>query len=43
MAEEGVPEERLSLQQWVDARYERQSFELRVPGKDWDTQFHALH
>ena len=33
MAEEGVPEDRLSLRQWVDARYERQSFELRVPGR----------
>ena len=43
MAEEGVPEDRLSLGQWVDARYEGQSFELRVPGEDWDTRFHALH
>jgi N-methylhydantoinase A len=43
MAEEGVPEDGLSLRQWVDARYERQSFELRVPGDDWDTRFHALH
>ena len=43
MAEEGVPEDRLTLRQWVDARYERQSFELRVPGDDWDTRFHALH
>ena len=43
MAEEGVPEDRLSLRKWVDARYERQSFELRVPGEDWDTRFHALH
>ena len=43
MAEEGVPVDRLTLRQWVDARYERQSFELRVPGDDWDTRFHALH
>ena len=43
MEEEGVPEDRLSLQQWVDARYERQSFELRVPREDWDTRFHELH
>ena len=43
MTEEGVPEDRLSLRKWVDARYERQSFELRVPGEDWDTRFHALH
>ena len=43
MADEGVPEDRLSLLQWVDARYERQSFELRVPRKNWDTRFHALH
>ena len=43
MAEEGVPEDHLSLRKWVDARYERQSFELRVPGEDWDTRFHALH
>lgn len=43
MAEEGVPEDRLTLRQWVDARYERQSFELRVPAEDWDKRFHALH
>jgi N-methylhydantoinase A len=43
MADEGVAEDRLSLSQWVDARYERQSFELRVPAQDWDTRFHALH
>ena len=43
MAEEGVPEESLLLRQWVDARYRGQSFELRVPGEDWEPQFHALH
>ncbi len=43
MEEEGVPEERLSLRQWVDARYEGQSFELSVPGAGWDTRFHELH
>ena len=43
MAEEGVPEDLLTLQQWIDARYERQSFELRVPRDDWDARFHALH
>jgi N-methylhydantoinase A len=43
MAEEGVPEDRLTALQWVDARYEGQSFEMRVPGDDWDTRFHALH
>ena len=43
LAEEGVPDDHLSLRKWVDARYERQSFELRVPGEDWAAQFHALH
>ena len=43
MAEEGVPEDSLSLRRWVDARYEGQSFELRVPSEDWGTRFHALH
>ncbi|MCH7890262.1 MAG: hydantoinase/oxoprolinase family protein [Gemmatimonadetes bacterium] len=43
LAEEGVPEDHLSLRKWVDARYERQSFELRVPGEDWAAKFHALH
>lgn len=43
MVEDGVPKGRLSLHRWVDARYERQSFELRVPAEDWDTRFHALH
>ena len=43
MADEGVPEDRLTLHQWVDARYAGQSFELRVPADDWDTRFHELH
>ena len=43
MEEEGVPGDRLVVRHWVDARYEGQSFELRVPGEDWDTRFHALH
>ena len=43
MSEEGVPEDRLTLGQWVDARYEGQSFELRVSGDEWDTRFHELH
>ena len=43
MADEGVPEDHLTLRQRVDARYERQSFELRIPADDWDTRFHALH
>ena len=34
MADEGVPRDQLSLWQWVDARYERQSFELRVEAQD---------
>ena len=43
MEEEGVPEAHLSVREWVDARYEGQSFELSVPGDGWDTRFHALH
>jgi N-methylhydantoinase A len=43
MADEGVLEDHLTLHQWVDARYERQSFELKVPADDWNTRFHALH
>ena len=41
--EEDVDDTTVELQRWVDARYAGQSFELRVPGRDWDTQFHALH
>ena len=43
MAEEGLPEKSLSVRQWVDARYQGQSFELRVPHEDWDSRFHDLH
>ena len=43
MEEEGIPEDGFTMRQWVDARYQRQSFELRVPSEGWDTHFHGLH
>jgi N-methylhydantoinase A len=43
MADEGNDPASLSLHHWVDARYEGQSFELRVPWKGWREAFHAAH
>jgi N-methylhydantoinase A len=43
MESEGINRESLTLKRWVEARYEGQSFELRVPGAAWISNFHALH
>ena len=43
MVSEGIDKEGLILKRWVEARYEGQSFELRVPAESWDSCFHALH
>ncbi|MBH16078.1 MAG: 5-oxoprolinase [Gemmatimonadetes bacterium] len=40
---EGIDKGTLSLKRWVEARYEGQSFELRVPGDSWESDFHTLH
>ncbi len=43
MLSEGIDEESLIAKRWVEARYEGQSFELRVPGESWASCFHTLH
>ena len=43
MAEEGNDPASLTLHHWVDARYQGQSFELRVPWKGWKDAFHSAH
>ncbi|MGD8320532.1 MAG: hydantoinase/oxoprolinase family protein [Gemmatimonadota bacterium] len=44
MLAEGADEATLVAERWVDARYQGQSFELRVPATDgWGARFHALH
>jgi N-methylhydantoinase A len=43
MVEEGNEASALEVSLWVDARYEGQSFELRVPRKDWVGAFHRSH
>ncbi|MDE0806459.1 MAG: hydantoinase/oxoprolinase family protein [Longimicrobiales bacterium] len=43
MESEGINRESLILERWVEARYEGQSFELRVPGASWVSTFHTLH
>lgn len=43
MAVEGFPRDRLTLRRTVDARYRRQSYELRVPAENWTDAFHAAH
>ncbi|MFC1660621.1 hypothetical protein ACFL3S_04010, partial [Gemmatimonadota bacterium] len=32
-----------TVRHWVDARYQGQSFELRVPRQDWVAVFHQTH
>jgi N-methylhydantoinase A len=43
MLEEGADPFVLVAERWVDARYQGQSFELRVPAADWVEEFHAAH
>jgi N-methylhydantoinase A len=43
MLAEGVPAEALTTERWIDARYAGQSFELRVPARDWESHFHHAH
>jgi N-methylhydantoinase A len=43
MAEEGNDPSSLTLEHWVDARYQGQSFELRVSRTDWVEAFHRAH
>jgi N-methylhydantoinase A len=40
---EGFPTGVLEEELWVEARYRGQSFELRVPARDWRARFHAAH
>lgn len=43
MIAEGNDPDDLTLMHWVDARYQGQSFELRVPRDGWVEAFHASH
>ena len=43
MLAEGADPEALVAEAWVDARYQGQSFELRVPAEGWVERFHASH
>ncbi|NJD17958.1 MAG: hydantoinase/oxoprolinase family protein, partial [Gemmatimonadetes bacterium] len=43
MLDEGAEPHALVIERWVDARYQGQSFELRVPATDWVERFHAAH
>jgi len=43
MIDEGNDPAILSVQHWIDARYQGQSFELRVPRKGWADAFHGAH
>ena len=43
MAEEGVDPHSISVERWVDARYQGQSFELSVPVEGWEEGFHTAH
>ena len=43
MAEGGVDPNSISVERWVDARYQGQSFELSVPVEDWVEEFHKAH
>ena len=43
MVAEGNDPDFLEIESWIDARYQGQSFELRVPRQDWVTHFHRSH
>ncbi len=43
LEEEGMAARDIELRRWIDARYQGQSFELRVPAEDWTEAFHAEH
>jgi N-methylhydantoinase A len=43
MTEEGNDPATLTVDHWIDARYQGQSFELRVPRKGWQGVFHRAH
>jgi N-methylhydantoinase A len=43
MLEEGADPHTLSSEQWIDARYRGQSFELGVPAEAWVSAFHTAH
>jgi N-methylhydantoinase A len=43
MLAEGAEPAVLVVERWVDARYQGQSFELRVPAEDWVELFHSAH
>jgi N-methylhydantoinase A len=40
---EGIAEEAIDVRRWIDARYQGQSFELRIPADDWTAEFHRQH
>jgi N-methylhydantoinase A len=40
---EGIEPDDLTAEQWIDARYRGQSFELGVPADNWVRAFHAAH
>jgi len=43
MLTEGADPDSLVEERWVDARYQGQSFELRVPAQGWVDRFHTSH
>jgi len=43
LEEDGVRIDGVEVSRWVDARYEDQSFELRVPAEGWVEAFHRMH
>jgi len=43
MIQEGVSDEQLTTERWIDARYQGQSFELGVPADGWVEAFHSAH
>jgi N-methylhydantoinase A len=43
MLSEGAEADTLVVERWVDARYQGQSFELRVPADGWVDLFHTSH
>ena len=43
MLDAGADPSALSVERWIDARYQGQSFELAVPSERWAERFHEAH
>jgi N-methylhydantoinase A len=43
LGRDGAPPDAVTIERWVDARYQGQSYELRVLAEGWASRFHDAH